>query len=331
MWNWKNDWVKSGTSFYQSLVLLCCTVLLVTSEALANRSAAKPSIQISDSTAALTGNQATEPVKQASVTQADQGYKLPPELDPKVIEPLLKQQFKVIKPEASSSNPFPTLVPSSSKSEAPDSAENKYNVLFVKEFDDKGFFRYQKILIVTVNTIFLEARIMTSNRSTGMFAFDGKDLTYLNGKDSAANVTTVLRKENRSLTELDPEALANFFTTTILRQGNDRVDLVQSPTDILQWDRPNAAVMNEKIKKMGIKRTYACTVDKAELEKWKGKFIKPKLSYDAKTGWRCHFVGLLGWMNTIRVPFSLVEYDILISPKFDIKVDSHIVSAKIMS
>jgi hypothetical protein len=253
------------------------------------------------------------------------------EFDPKTIGTLLEEQFEVIKPGSTGSNPFPTLIPRSSKPEEPDSIDSNYQVLAVRPFDDKGFFHHQKVLLVTVSHIFLEARIMTANRSVGMFALDGKKLTYLNGIDSAAEVMKILKKEDRSLSECDPAVLAALFSMTVLRQDNDRVDVVESPADILRWDRANATSINAKIKKGGMQRIYACTVDKSELEKCKEKFSKPQLLSLSKSGWRRHFVALLGWMNTVRVPFALVEYEINVSPKYDINVTKHILSAKIMS
>jgi hypothetical protein len=251
--------------------------------------------------------------------------------DRKLIESLLKQQFQVIKQKPSSSNPFPTLVPRSSKENTLDAIDNKYEVVDVRLFEDKCFFRHQKILLVTVSDIFLEARIKVAHRSVGMFALNGKKLSYLNGIDSASKVSDALKRENCSLSDADPQMLANFFAMTILRQGNGRVDVVQSPNDILILDKPNAAMLNKKMKEKGFERLYATTVDKSELEKCKGQFTKPQLSYDQRSGWRSHFVGLRGFMHTIHVPFALMEYDISVSPAFRIKVTEHILSARIIT
>ncbi len=342
MHNLNQEQIYAAGLSYCRLLILSYAVVAATNQLAvhsANQTSAEPGNPPTNQTVTLPSNQPlNQPANQPAAQSANQSAaqpakrpKLPPELDPKLIEPLLKQQFKMIKPVPSSLNPFPTIVPRSGKVEVADPTDDKFIVLSAQEFDHKGFFRKQKILLITVSPIVLEARIMTANRSTGIFAFDGNQYTYLNGSEGVTNVINVLRKENRSLTEFDPEALAKFFTMTILRHDNDRVDVVQSPKDILCWDRPNAALMNEKIKKMGLKRTYACTVDKVELDKWKAQLMRPQVFYDAKSGWRCHFAGLLGWMHTIRVPFSLVEYDILVSPKFELKINSHILSAKIMS
>lgn len=250
--------------------------------------------------------------------------------DIKLIEQLLKKQYKVAPQPQSSSNPFPRLVPRSSSVKTLDFIDSKYEVFDLRSFDDRGFFRRQKLILIAVTDIFLEARIKVAHRSSGLFAFDGKNLTYLNGIDSAANVCKVLRRENRSLSEAPPDMLATLFAATILRQNNDRVDVIQSAQDVLKLDRPNAAVVNKKMKEKGFERLYATTVDKAELEKCKAQISKPLISPQAKGGWRCSFTGLRGFMHTIRVPFALVHYEISVSPQFDISTKETVLSSKII-
>jgi len=322
-------WIKISIQslFCFPLTGTACVILLATVV-----SAAQPNKQAQQ-------NECIEQPKQTPCTKTNQSDReqLVPgaksadstALDPTLIESLLKQQFKVIKPEPSSSNPFPTLV-SRSNNGVTDPLDAKYAVLSVNAFDDKGFFHKQKILLITVNHIFLEQRIKVFDRSVGMFALAGNKLIYLNGNNSAINVAKVLKRENRSLSQADPQMLAQFFAKTILRQANDRVDVVETPDDILKLDKPSAAKVNEKIKQRHLARMYATTVDKAELQNCADRLIKPQLSFDASSGWKCRFIGLRGFMHTIRVPFALVEYIISVSRAFDIKVDNNVLSAKII-
>jgi len=268
-------------------------------------------------------NQATTPVSGSAIQEAG----LP---EPQLIESLMKQQFKVVKPPASV-NPFPILVPLANKEKEADPRVSQYEVLAVQPFDDKGFFRHQKVFLVIINKIILERRIMTGHRSNGLFALDGKLLTYLHGATSAVNVSKVLRRENRSLSDADPLMLSTFFASTILRQNNDRVDVVISADDILKQDRPNPAIVNKKLREKGLGRSYATTLDKAKIEKCKGRLIQPQISYNSKSGWTCKFIGLRGYLHTIRVPFALLEYNISVSPSFDIKIEEHILSDKLLT
>jgi hypothetical protein len=242
---------------------------------------------------------------------------------------LLKERYKVIEANPKSSNPFPTLVPRASAGGTIDSIDGQYSVLSVDPYDDKGFFRKQKLLLITVSYIFLEARIHSGHRSIGLFALDGTKLTYLNGTQSAANLSAVLKRENRPLYEADPQMLARLFATTILRQNNDRIDVVQSYEDVLAFDRPNAAKSNERLGRMHAERLYYPTVEKGELEKCRANLFKPQISNQTSGGWECRFIGVRGFTHTIRVPFALVQYDILISPTFEIKASEKILSPKI--
>lgn len=299
-------------------LLTLSLVVVLTSCALAtNVLAAQPAGQV-------TNQAGTTAVSAPPATTQKEKFNL------KQIEIWLKQQYKVAKRSPNSSNPFPTLVRRSDKGHAVDPSDSQYEVYDVRTFDDKGFFRHQKIILISVSTIFLEARIKVADRSTGMFALDGRKLTYLNGTDSAINVSKVLQTENRPLSEADPQMLASFFASTVLRQGNNRVDVVQTPDEILKMDRPNAAKVNAKLKQKGLKRFYATTVFKPELAKCKDKFIKPEISFKPKSGWTCTFIGLRGYLHTIRVPFALVKYSITVSPTFVVKAQETILSDKII-
>lgn len=303
--------------FFVLLVDFCCSILLVPLTAL-DAVAAQPDTEINKNT----------PINKIITPLVNHVSVAPALFDCKVFEALLKEQFKVVK--QNSSFPFPTLALRDSNIGELDPIDGKYEVLTVQQFDDKGFFRHQKILLVSVSSIFLEARIKVSNRSSGLFALEDKKLTYLNGKDSVANVSKILRRENRPLSEADALMLANLFAKTILRQDNDRVEVMLSPDDILRLDKPNAEKINEIIKKKKLGRLYSTTVDKAELEKCKAQFIEPQMSDLTKEGWQCRFIGLRGFMHTIQVPFALIEYKILISPDFDINVSKDVLSAKII-
>jgi hypothetical protein len=276
-----------------------------------------------------TGPATSPPTKQVAPTPATQTAvsSLP---DIKLIDQLLKQQYKVAAQPPSSSNPFPRLVPRSSNAKTLDFIDTKYQVYDIRPFDDKGFFRRQKLFLIAVDDIFLEARIKLGHRSSGLFALDGKKLTYLNGTDSSAALTKVLRRENRSLSDADPDMLAILFAMTIFRQNNDRIEVVQTAQDVLKLDRPNAAVVNKKMKEKGFERLYSTTVDKPELAKCKGRIIKPCISAQSAGGWKCSFTGFRGFMHTIRVPFALVNYEIMVSRQFDIKPRETVLSSKII-
>ncbi len=258
-------------------------------------------------------------------------------LKPEEIEKLLKQQYKVIEPEPSSLNPFPRLVPRSSHAGVLAHLDSLYHVTKVTNFDDKGFFKRQRILIVTVTNIILEERIMVGDRSKGIFALDGTNLLYLNGSDSMTNVTNLLKHENRPLEEADPDMLSEFLSKTILRQNNDRIDVIRSPGDIAKLDVPNAKEKNSSITKSKqrirslMQRMYYPTVNHSELDKWQGQIVKPELSGNIKSGWKCHFIGLRGWTYNISLPFTLVAFDIDISPTFDFTITETILSKEIMN
>ena len=273
-------------------------------------------------------NPAKQPTAQASSPKSGTPERVLPEAD--LIDFLMKRDFKVIE-SPPNGNPFPILVPRSSKEKEASAKVSRYKVLKVRPFQDKWFFRRQKVFLVIIDKLYLERRIMSGNRSNGLFALDGNKLIYLNGADSALKVSKVLRRENRPLSDADPEMLAILFATTILRQNNDRVDVVQSPDELSKQDRPNAPMINKRLKEKGSERTYATTLEKGEFEKCKDKLFKPQLSYDPKSGWLCKFVGMRGFLHTIRTPFALVEYHIFVSPNFDIKVEERVLSDRILT
>lgn len=284
-------------------------------------------LQVSGATAAGPTPSSTKQVMAPAPTKQSTGRHLP---DINLLQDLLKKQYKVAAQPQSSSNPFPRLVPRSNNAKALDFVDSKYEIYDVRPFEDKGFFRHQQLLLIAVSDIFLEARIKQGHKSSGLFAFDGNDLTYLNGTDSAANLSQVLRRENRALTDANPEAFANLFATSILRQNNDRIDVVQSAEDVQKFHRPNAAKFNKKMKEKGFERLYFTTVDNAELEKYKARISKPRISHQAKGGWKCSFTGVRGFLHTVRVPFALVNYEISVSPKFDITTKETVLSNKII-
>jgi hypothetical protein len=263
----------------------------------------------------------------------------PKEPDPKRLELLLKQQFKVSPPDALLSNPFPIIVPRNSKSETLDAIDSRYQVIQVDASDCGGFFRRQQILLVTVDYDILGAGFLPgrSPKSEGMFAYDGKNLTYLNGANSKASLSSVLRCENQSLKKGNPELLAKLFAQTILCSWNKRVLVVQSPDD-LSANKLNPAVTNtinpRKIfwfnwtKNMCYKSAgYSYMANSAELRKYKGQLTKPVLSGDSKNGWKLHFAAICGrdqYLDTLAV------YNIFISPKFDLQVSDHTLSENII-
>jgi hypothetical protein len=276
------------------------------------------------------GQSASPPNSKTTAPAASPKEVKPVVPDLSLTEFLLKQQYKVVAPKPESGNPFPTLAPRSSDAKTLAPLDARYKVLEVRPFDERWFFRNQKVFFVIVNNIILEARIKSGNRSSGIFALRGKKLVYLNGADSASKVTELFKQENRSLSDADPQMLARLFTMTVLRQGNDRVDIIQSPDEILKLDTPNPGAVNKRLREKGIERSYATKVDKDELEKCKAQIIKPQLSFDPKRGWTLKFTGMRGFTYKIRVPFALVAYEIAITPSYALKVSEQILSPKIV-
>lgn len=167
--------------------------------------------------------------------------------DVRFVEDLLKKHYKVANPLPSSANQFSVLVPRASKRKVLDWFDGKYKVRRVEGFDDGGFFRRQKILVVTVDYVLLEAQIIPGRSSKGFFALNRKNLTYLNGQDSLKNVEAVLRHEHRPLEQADATVLAQFFAQTILRQNNNKLVVGQPLDDLLKHNEPDMRISNEKL------------------------------------------------------------------------------------
>ncbi len=239
------------------------------------------------------------------------------------VEKLLNQHYKVSHPLPSSANSYYAMVSRASQRDTLDWLDSKYRVVQVQDFDTARFFQRQKLLLVTVNYILLEAGTLPGMRSTGIFAYDGTNLTYLNGPDSLNNVTALLKRERRSLNEADASRLAELFSDTILRQENDKISLLQPLKEVSKSDAPDTQASKKKLQ-----RPCECGPSRAELEKYGEQITRPQLTGDAKNGWNCHFVGLRGWMYKESRSYPVVAYDIFISPTFDVTVKEKVLEKK---
>jgi hypothetical protein len=243
-----------------------------------------------------------------------------------VIKKLLTQQFKVVQLGVGGAL---SLVPRLNNDHLAEISDIKYGVVSAKKYDDKGFFSKHKIIQVVMSPDILDARVQSRNQSMGLFALNGSHLTYLNGQTSAKNLTSVLAEENRDLALAEVQSMAELFAATLLSQGNDRVDLVVSADDLLKIDKPNAKLMNEAIARKHLAPLYATTLNRPEWERCKKMFVKPQIIRAGHSGWKCVFIGLRGFKHTKRLPFTLVEYTILISPSYRLKETERVLSKDI--
>jgi len=235
------------------------------------------------------------------------------------LQSLLKQQYKVV----NTGGDYSQLVSQTSNTGIVAPADSNYKVIKVENFDDSGFFQHQKILLIKVNKMFLEAWLFLADfESQGIFAYDGKTLTYLNGIERLKNVSSIFARENRSLEQASPSMLANFFTQTILHgDPMSRISIIRSPNDIL--DRDYAAMRARLGNPSCILCDHYYTVNKVELQKFAPEIKVPMLSGNKKDGWKFTFIGLRESRNP-TVPSSLVKFAVSISPKFAIQVTENV-------
>jgi len=179
----------------------------------------------------------------------------------------------------------------------------------VRPVDDGGFFRRHTIFRVWVRGWFLEASMLPSLSSSGMFAFDGMSLSYLNHTDPE-DLQRVLALEGRPLDQADAYLLASIFAEAILRRDNHDHVVLRSPDMLVQYE----------------KRGYQ--LDQREFIRCGDQIKSPSVASDSQGGWLMSFLTLHGWMHKKE---TLARQEVRISAKFSIRHLEAILSGKIFS
>jgi hypothetical protein len=179
----------------------------------------------------------------------------------------------------------------------------------VRPVDDGGFFRRHSIFWVWVRGWFLEASWLPSLSSSGMFAFDGMSLSYLNHTDPE-NLQRVLAVEGRPLDQADAYLLASIFAEAILLRDNHDHVVLRSPDMLIHYE----------------KRGYQ--LDQREFIRCVDQIKSPSVASDSQGGWLMSFLTLHGWMHKKE---TLARQEVRISANFSIRHQEAILSRKIFS
>jgi hypothetical protein len=182
-------------------------------------------------------------------------------------------------------------------------------VCAVRPVDDQGFFQKHALLEVEVEGSFLEWHPLPSATSGGLFAWDGKDLLYLN-RGHQQNFEFVLRSEARPLHQADPYALAAVLAEALLRVGNDDHVVLRTPDD------------------METALWVSYELDEAEFSRVSKLIRPPVITGDSGAGWLLRFWTLHGWMHEKR---TVSWHECAFSPSFSITHRQHVVSRSIFS
>jgi hypothetical protein len=179
----------------------------------------------------------------------------------------------------------------------------------VRRVEDGGFFRRHSIFWVRVRGSFLEASWLPSLSSSGIFAFDGISLSYLN-HTHPDDLQQVLAVEGRPLDQADPYHLASLFAEAILRRDDHDHVVLRSPDMLIQYE----------------KRRYQ--LDQREFIRCVEAIKSPSVASDSRGGWLMSFVTLHGWMHEKE---TLARQEVWISANFSIRHQEAILSRKIFS
>jgi hypothetical protein len=161
------------------------------------------------------------------------------------------------------------------------------NVVFqsARRLPQPAFLRRHIFIEVLGNAFGEIHRGMWSSPASGLYAYDGNQLIYLNGLEGTGNIGEILWSEGVQLDQVDPVALAGFFYGTLL-QGSIRHDhrLIE----------PAAGVDTELV------------------------ISKPSVRVTEGGGWIVSFWTLLEWGACLGVHRSLHEHTISVSRQFKI-------------
>ena len=150
--------------------------------------------------------------------------------------------------------------------------------------------------------------MLPSLSSSGMFAFDGMSLSYLNHTDPE-DLQRVLADEGRPLDQADAYLLASIFAEAILRRDNHDHVVLRSPDMLIQYDK-------------------RYQLDQREFIRCVDQIKSPSVASDSQGGWLMSFLTLHGWMHEKE---TLARQGVQISANFSIRHQEAILSRKIFS
>ncbi len=191
----------------------------------------------------------------------------------------------------------------------PTSDEYDPTIERIEPVDHGGFFRKHAICRLFVTGHFLEAALLPSLSSSGMFAFDGAALYYLN-HGHQENLQRVLAAEGRRLEQADPYLFASILAEAVLRRDNRDHVVLRSADELVQYSG----------------RRYK--LDEQEFSRCADQIKPPNIAWDSRAGWSMTFWGLHGWMYE-KQTLGRQEFRILTS--FAIEQQEDILSRKIFS
>ena len=129
-----------------------------------------------------------------------------------------------------------------------------------------------------------------SGSTSGLYAYDGNRLLYLDGPEGKKYLGEILRTESTQIDQIDPIELAEFFKETILPMPRLQ-SVLQSYKDV------------EKCANL----FHNCAI------------AKPSVTRTAEHGWTIHFWTLRSSGGCLNNQSSqLFEYTIAVSPQFEI-------------
>jgi DNA-binding transcriptional ArsR family regulator len=188
-----------------------------------------------------------------------------------------------------------------------------YEVRKVAPFPDAGFFRTSCVFRVSVRDRFLEAPILPSGGSFGLFAFGSSGLRYLSHQRQ--QIERLLREEKRFLDECDPQVLASLLAEALLTQRSISHHALES-SNLPEYNG-------------GIGRFSGLyQVDAREWDRVRNRVASPALSGDAGNGWRLQFCSVVGWMHQKQM---LVSHLFRFRPDFRIQHRKQVLSGRIFA
>lgn len=186
-----------------------------------------------------------------------------------------------------------------------------YEVSRIEPFPDGGFFRASCVFWVFARDRILDAPVLPSGGSFGLFALGAGGFRCLS--QQRRHFERLLREEGRPLEECDSLVLASLLAKALLRQGSISHDVLES-ADLSEY-------------RGGLGRFGGgYQLDVREWERVRARVIAPAISGDAGTGWRLDFCSVVGWMHQKQ---TLVRHLFRFRPDFRMSAWKRVLSRRI--
>lgn len=158
----------------------------------------------------------------------------------------------------------------------------------------------RKHILIEVSGYSFGSRGLGTHNS-GLYAFDGKQLMYLNGPDGNKNIGEVFRTELMKLDQIDPVELAWFFNGTVLEGFTLKTHRVVESSAVPTIEQRN------------------CSDSKDE-----SLITRPSLTATENQDWIINFWTYCQWEACLGVSRSLHQHRIVVSQQFDVTYEERL-------